>query len=276
MIIKRTKKLAGYALKNLEILLEFPPFKFIWRLIHYLRLFGISMGLKLVLKELKGSKEIIHYKYKDSLIAIRLNSSDVYVLMNILVYQEYIIELKRKPRFIVDAGAYTGISTIYFAEKYPDATIIAIEPDADNFSMLKKNTAKYSKIVCLQKALWSKSDIVSMTDRKVGHWGFTMSKFEKNKKGMIKEIETVNIPWIMENFNIEYIDLLKVDIEGSEKEVLENSTEWIGKVGVIAVELHDRINKGCKTAFYNATGSFEYKLKKGENVFKIRKSYYLN
>lgn len=268
------KKVLGYALKYLEFLLVIPPVKFIWRLLHYIKIFGFKKGLYYIKKEISGSTELIGFSYKGNTISIRLNSSDIYVLMNIVIYEEYRLDLKRSPEYIVDAGAYTGISTVYFAEKYPDATIIAIEPDKNNFMLLKENTKNFKKVKCINNALWFKTETVEMTDRDVGHWGFTMRNFKTKGNGKSSEIKSVNIPWIMKNYDIDYIDLLKVDIEGSEKEVLENSSDWINNVGVIAVELHDRINKGCKHAFYNATGSFEYKLKKGENVFKLRKSYF--
>ena len=33
---------------------------------------------------------------------------------------------------------------------------------------------------------------------------------------------------------------LKIDIEGSEKEVFSHNTEWLNKVGLIFIEFHDR------------------------------------
>ena len=196
--------------------------------------------------------------------------------MNIIVYGEYLLKLKKVPKFIVDAGAYTGISTVYFADKYPEATIIAVEPDKENFKLLKRNTAGIPTINCINNALWSSSETVMMSDRKVGHWGYTMSDFNKSRNGKSSRIDSVDIPWIMDMFSIDYIDFLKVDIEGSEKEVMESSEKWINKVGVIAVELHDRINSGCNKAFYKATANFEHKIKNGENVFKLREGYFAN
>jgi len=61
-----------------------------------------------------------------------------------------------------------------------------------------------------------------------------------------------------------------MDIEGAEKEIFEHSNTWIGKVAVIAVELHDRI-KECSRAFQAATMDFAFERKNDMTVFKSRK-----
>lgn len=42
------------------------------------------------------------------------------------------------------------------------------------------------------------------------------------------------------------IDILKIDIEGSEYEVFdENAEKWISNVSLLLIELHDRIKPWC-------------------------------
>ncbi|GHT40273.1 hypothetical protein FACS189443_0370 [Planctomycetales bacterium] len=62
----------------------------------------------------------------------------------------------------------------------------------------------------------------------------------------------------MQDYNIKNIDVLKIDVEGSEKEIFENSDEWIDFVNVFLIELHDRIKPGCAKAFFNAINRFNY------------------
>jgi hypothetical protein len=75
----------------------------------------------------------------------------------------------------------------------------------------------------------------------------------------------------MEQCGIDYVDLLKVDIEGAEKEVFESSSRWIDRVGAIAIELHDQLKSGCSSAFRDATRDFSYESRKGETIFVARK-----
>jgi hypothetical protein len=63
----------------------------------------------------------------------------------------------------------------------------------------------------------------------------------------------------MKEYTIDKIDVLKIDIEGSEKEVFENSSQWINLVNVFFIELHDRMKDGCAKSFFNAIGHINYK-----------------
>jgi len=59
-----------------------------------------------------------------------------------------------EPDVIVDAGANIGLASICFANKYANATIIAVEPEQSNFELLEENVAPYPNIVPVQAALW--------------------------------------------------------------------------------------------------------------------------
>jgi len=59
----------------------------------------------------------------------------------------------------------------------------------------------------------------------------------------------------MRNFSIDYIDLLKIDIEGSEKEVFE-ACDWQDRLDSIVIELHDRFKPGCSQVVNRALQGF--------------------
>ena len=74
----------------------------------------------------------------------------------------------------------------------------------------------------------------------------------------------------MSEYDLKWVDLLKVDIEGAEKEVFGSPDEWIGSVGAIAIELHDRFKPGCSRSFFAAVTAFPVEQTCGENVFVAR------
>ncbi len=71
---------------------------------------------------------------------------------------------------------------------------------------------------------------------------------------------------IMSEYGLEKIDLLKIDIEGAEKEVFSETSNWIGLVDSIVVELHERLRGGCNRSFYRGSEGFALEWMQGENI----------
>jgi len=241
------------------------------RLYRYIMSLGPIYGRLLYWLESLGLYYSIHVRCGVDKLWIRLNTTDIHVLYTIFVRQDYHMNLLVEPSVILDVGAYTGYSSIYFAQKYPKAKIIAIEPLPSNFEMLKKNTLEYPQIIAINKALWLKNTRVNMFDRETGSWGYTILDHKTSSLKKIINVEAITMNDIIREFDINSIDLLKMDIEGAEKEVFEHSKTWIGKVETLAVELHDRIKNGCSTAFYEATRDFIFERKNDMTVFKSKK-----
>lgn len=198
-------------------------------------------------------------------VVIRLRTTDVSLLSEMLGTVEYDLDFVNPPRVVLDAGANIGLTSVYYANRYPGARVLAIEPELSNFELLRRNTAPYPNIVCIHAALWKSNARVTLADPGSGHWGF--QTVEKSGAAPTTEVEGITINSLMERFEIDYIDLLRVDIEGAEQEVFANSSPWIQKVGVIAIELHDRLKVGCSRSVYLATKDFRWELHIGETVF---------
>ncbi|ABR54313.1 methyltransferase FkbM family [Methanococcus vannielii SB] len=232
-----------------------------------INLFTKNIKLKLI-----AVPYIIWYKLKYPNLVIRKNTTDLNVFLNIFIQKELNLPVKLKPKYIIDAGAYAGYSSIYFHEKYPEAEIIAIEPEKSNFNTLVKNTNKIKQIISLNLGLWYKEAFLKVEDRKTGKWGFKVSEVLSTDE---YDIKSTTIDNILDTQNWDKIDILKIDIEGSEKELFtKNSKKWINKVNVIVIELHDRINEGCTKALYSAINLSEWvEYKTGEKVILIRKNF---
>ena len=88
----------------------------------------------------------------------------------IIRYYNKIITSGRKP-LIVDAGANIGAATVFFQGCFPASHVVAIEPEAGNFAMLSRNTEGLD-VENIQGALTSAPGYVTISDPKVGHWGY--------------------------------------------------------------------------------------------------------
>jgi FkbM family methyltransferase len=215
------------------------------------------------------------YRRRDcrSPFRLRVPSSDVPTYKQVFVNREYDFSVPRPPRTIVDAGANIGLASIYFANKFPDARIIAVEPEASNFALLVANVAPYPNIVPVQAALWNTNEKVDVFDPGNGHWAFTTADrdcCEPHRGAVTHSVKALTVDCILEDFGLERIDILKVDIEGAEREVFAESASWIGKVDVLIVELHERLKPGCNRSFYNGSNGFDREWQQGENVFLAR------
>jgi FkbM family methyltransferase len=120
---------------------------------------------------------------------------------------------------------------------WPGAKIVAVEPDAANLRMVRKNSAAGGAArqpVCIAAfaAGWSRPVHV---DRDRSEYAFTM--VEGAVSG--ESIEALTVPEICRRAGLDgTIDLLKVDIEGAEAEIFANCGDWISRVRHVAIELH--------------------------------------
>lgn len=75
---------------------------------------------------------------------------------------------------------------------------------------------------------------------------------------VVDHVGALTISDIMERWGFEHVDILKLDIEGTEASLMAASDPWIDCVDVICAELHDRFVRGCSYAFFRGTRAFDY------------------
>jgi len=225
-----------------------------------------------LLSKLSGSRPLLKSKLTGIRhpFWVRVGTTDASVLLQVLVERHYDFNLPIEPRRIVDAGANIGLSALFFANKFPNSTIVAVEPEEANFRLLLKNVAPYPQIRALNAALWSKNKRIILIDPGDGSHGFLTRESSSTSAKAISMVEARSLDSIMTELDWDCIDLLKVDIEGAEKELFEGSAPWIDNVQVILVELHDNVRPGCAEAFYRATSEFTDGGVLGETIMRLR------
>jgi FkbM family methyltransferase len=241
----------------------------IWLIRQYLQRFGFLRGLMAlskISKAVSGTITVLIPQSKTPLL-LRANTSDVEIFEQIFVHELYGVPTSSSPKLIVDGGANVGYASVYFANQYPEAQIVAFEPEASNFDMLRINTASYPHIKIFQAGIWSKKTALRIENPEDDKCSF---RIEEDSSGE-GSITAVTIDDILSSSSAVFIDILKLDIEGAEKEVFENSSSWLNKVGVLMVELHDWFKPGCSKAFYSAVSTLNFtESHKGQNVIMVR------
>ena len=241
----------------------------------YRALFGPSGILWAARSKAIRLPQTVHIKtgFSEHPLAFRLKTSDVPIAVQIFVNQEYHLTPRQPVRTVVDAGANTGFSALYFAERFPGAEIVALEPEQSNFELLRENTAACERIHPEQLALWNRDMPLEVVDW-FGKCGFRTQQSGDGLAGTVcGTVQGVTIPYLMKKYKMEQIDFLKLDIEGAEKTVLSGNPEWLSRVGVMAVEVHDWLDPECSRIFREASSVFDVHWRQGENEFCAREGW---
>lgn len=180
-------------------------------------------------------------------------------------YSDYIEEFHiRKPQNIIDAGGNIGLAAIYYAEKSPTAQIVTIEPDSDNFYLLSENIKPYSNIKAIKGAVWDKVTKLCISNRKDAIWDngtLNAGKYIVSEGEIEGEtlVPTYTIDNIMENYNMDKIDILKMDVEGAEREIFAGNYEkWLPKVKILMLEHHDFYKPGATKSLFKAIINYDF------------------
>jgi FkbM family methyltransferase len=170
---------------------------------------------------------------------LRLGNSDWMSLDEIFIRRAYSavrnLHLGSEPN-ILDLGANVGFSARFWRSEFPNACIIAVEPDEGNLAMCRHNMKGHEFRFILIGACAGGQRRFANLDTSDGGWGIKMKANEGTGNG---SVEVLTIPDILERAGHQgAIHLLKCDIEGAEREVFKCCATWIHRVRNIVIELH--------------------------------------
>lgn len=161
--------------------------------------------------------------------------------------------------FVIDAGANIGLTAVLFANWWPKCTIVSIEPDKENYELTLKNVAAYPNVHVLHAGLWKNNATLKIEAGQED--GFVVREI-KNAFDSIPDLNTsmgISISTLMQNYGKSTIDFLKMNIEGSEKEVFEEGSDnWLPYTKAMLIELHDGKNAGCSKAVFRAVQQYPF------------------
>jgi FkbM family methyltransferase len=160
-------------------------------------------------------------------------------------------------KIIIDGGANIGLTSIFFAEKFKNATVYSIEPSESSFEILRKNTVQYKSIVPVQSALGNKDVYLKIKNKEEDSWAISVEESEPNHPDAFK---ATSIPSLMKEKGIDYIDILKLDVEGAERELFfDNYDYWLSRTKYILIELHDWMRKDASRNVFKAISNYNFK-----------------
>jgi FkbM family methyltransferase len=188
-------------------------------------------------------------------------------------YQKKIINklnlINFEPKIILDIGAHLGEVSEFFIKNFKYIKkIYLFEPQKEFFFLLKRKFLNNSKVTCFNKACSNKTS-ESIFNIGVHRRSSTLEGYNKNSFyykiksilifGKIKnfihkrtKINTISLDSFLNKKKIS-VDLLKLDVEGSELKVLKGCEKNIKKIKVILIEIlnHNLINNYSKSKIFS-------------------------
>ena len=216
-------------------------------------------------------------------VYIRPKSSDASTFSQVFLYGEY--DLSRHAHFprvvaayqkisdagqipiIIDAGANVGAASIWFAREFPQAQILAIEPDAANAEVCRLNTRSLPNVKVMEAAIGSEPGLVTLDNPSGQAWSVQTTR-SSNARVPVRTIAD-----LLNEVSPSKLFIAKIDIEGFEADLFSSHTEWVDEVEVIFIEPHDWMCPGRGTSFnfQEVLGGRAFELLiSGENLIYIR------
>lgn len=186
-------------------------------------------------------------RYEDAAFLFRYE--DLSAVQEVLIKKEYAFlssEVRNIPApTVVDVGAHIGTFALWLHNCNPDGRIISFEPSSQTYSVLKKNAVLAGE----RNRTW-----VAINAAAAGN-NEGLVTFDESCRTMSRRVSTqgttpvaaMGLSTILERFATESgrIDLMKVDIEGSEERFLCEKPDLLLRICRIVVELHPDL---CDTA----------------------------
>ncbi|ONF75007.1 hypothetical protein AVR91_0200345 [Amycolatopsis keratiniphila subsp. keratiniphila] len=196
-------------------------------------------------------------------VCLRQNQSDLLILWQVFLRRFY--ELGAHYRLgedidtldtIVDLGGNTGLAAAYLTARYRPKTLLTVEPIPENLAVLRRNAALSGMDWLVEPAA-----VTGTT----GTADFTVSAFwdtctavpavadlrrsrpyrpENLLARPSIQVPAITMETLLQRHGIDHVDLLKVDIEGSELDVFADTAPWMNRVDRIVLEIHDKYIDG--------------------------------
>ncbi len=150
-------------------------------------------------------------------ICYEVFTQDVYHLQKLMLPEKAVV---------FDVGAHIGSFSVAVNSRFPDAYVTAFEPHHDNFAYLQKN-APFA--LCINKAISGSAGMVHLRDHEAS------SSYAIGDSGIAVEAVTLG-SYVAQ---VPHVDLLKVDVEGAEKDIFEHlESDMLVKVERVMMEIH--------------------------------------
>lgn len=181
------------------------------------------------------------------------DASELEVLRNVFVEEEYRLPGGDPVRTVVDLGSHVGLSVLWFRALYPDARIVAVEPHPETFRRLRRNVGHLPHVELVHAAVGD-SDGPRALFASDQSWAASLRR--RPPLDRVQQVACRRLDDVLAELGVESVDVLKVDIEGAEHEVL-STFEGLSRVRTLVCEYHRELNGMDAFAFIRFLEGFQ-------------------
>jgi FkbM family methyltransferase len=221
---------------------------------------GIYLSSKRMSEWLENPRTVRKTRY-GFLIALDQNDKDVVSasIGSSGIYETHISELFRrivkKGAKVIDVGANLGWYSLLSA-KIGAERIIACEPDPRSLELLKRSIAMngFRGITCYEVCVTAKQGYATLyvAKNKLG-----ANSLVRKPEGEAIQARCTTLDHIVKQENLERIDLIKIDVEGSEPDVVRGASHTLEVTDSILMEWNKKVWLDQMELFRNSFNQHE-------------------
>lgn len=198
----------------------------------------VSLGSRVAGCRPRGARVPVRLKaLSGRAIYIRPGTTDAQVVWDTFVGLYHVPPpVARSAQRIWDLGANIGLTALDLAERFPGASLTAVELDAGNAELARANIAPIAhRCELVEGAVWAEDGRVSYDGDPGGEDGFRVV----SGTGQERSVAAISLNTLLERQGGGPVDYVKMDVEGAERELLRRNTQWAAHVRCVSVEVHD-------------------------------------
>ena len=182
----------------------------------------------------------LHFEHFSRRIDLSLSAPYLGAFKGVFLDAEYDCSrcLESLPLRIVDLGANIGMGSLSLASQFPEAEFVCVEPDPRNLELLQANLTANGLTADVVAA--AVGPVPGRLDLRLDA-DPTCSALETSPMHDLSKatsVEVVTVPDLLARRGWDSVDLMKIDIEGTEEPLLAAENAWLEQVGAIVLEIH--------------------------------------
>jgi FkbM family methyltransferase len=165
----------------------------------------------------------------------RLERGDLASVREVWEEEMYVVPHDITGETVVDLGGNIGMATLFFARRLGAGRLIVVEPLPANVELLERNLAVNGiEATIVQAAICATDGTARFSTDRASNLNSLADE------GI--EVRVVSMGSLLAG--LERVAVVKVDIEGAEREtLLEASTGWLDRVATLVMELHPGVSE---------------------------------